>query len=77
MSAKLTTLAKRWNVSLLTVQEYAYASGTHDWTASCVADDLPGENRCINCNGEPTREAALFKLKAAIDEARAPKELAA
>ena len=77
MSARLTTLARRWNVSLLTVHEYAFASGTHDWTASCVADDLPGENRCINCNGHPTREAALFQLKAVIDEARKPEVLAA
>jgi hypothetical protein len=77
MSARLSTLARRWNVSLVTVHEYAFASGTHDWTASAVSDDFPGTNKCINYSGAPTREAALFQLKAAIDDARKLEVLAA
>lgn len=82
MSARLSTLARRWNVNLLTVQEYCHASDAHHWSASAVDDSLPRSrpdamSGCLLITHEPTREAALFLLKAAIDEARKPLQVAA
>ena len=76
MTRRLHTLRRAWSVDMLSVQEYAYQSGNVDWRASALADDLPGEFRCIGVTG-PTREAALFNLKAAIDAVREPTQVAA
>lgn len=70
MSARLTTLARRWNVDLVSMQEYGHASGTHEWQAGAVSKDLGVPRGCILANA-PTREAALFLLKQKIDAARA------
>ena len=81
MSARLATLARRWDVSLLTIQESCHASGTHFWRASACAMDLPRDRpdafTGVVAAQAPTREAALFLLKAAIDDARKLVELAA
>ena len=70
-TAPIVNMAKAMRVDLLTFEQFGHANGTHSWVASAVADDLPGEHGCIRKEA-PTREAALFLLKTAIDEARNP-----
>ena len=74
-TAPIVNMAKAMRVDLLTFHEFGHASGTHTWTASAVADDF-GESHCIRVEA-PTHEAALFLLKAAIDAARQPVQVAA
>ena len=73
MSAKLMTLARRWNVDLICVYENAFKSGTYKWQASAVW----GQRDFVRQVEGPSREAVLLLLKAEIDEARDLEVLAA
>lgn len=70
MRARLSTLARRWNVRTLSAREVFSTEYPPYWDAVAHGDEfLP--HRCINGRGD-TRAAALFLLKAAIDDARKP-----
>ena len=75
-TAPIVNMAKAMRVDLLSLQQFGHANGSHSWRASAVANDLGGTHHCI-AREAPTREAALFLLKAAIDDARKPVEVAA